>query len=55
MDLLQPLAGVEGHRSGGSAAEQGRRAAELAGDGARASVAAEAARVEGRGGWGSYL
>jgi hypothetical protein len=43
--LLRPLAGAEGHRSGGSAAEQGRRAAEQGGRGAWASVAAAGVRV----------
>jgi hypothetical protein len=56
VELLQPLAGAERHWSGGSAVEQGgHRAAEQAGGGARASVAAVAARVEGREGYGSYL
>jgi hypothetical protein len=53
--LLRASAGAGMHRSGRPTTEQRRCTAEQAGGGARASVAAVAARVGDRGSWGSYL
>jgi hypothetical protein len=53
--LLRALARAGMHRSGRPTTEQRCCTAEQVGGGARALGAAAAARVGGRGGWGSYL
>jgi hypothetical protein len=53
--LLRASAGAGVYRSGRPTTEQRRCSVEQVGGGARASVAAVAARVGGRGSWGSYL